>query len=141
VVVCDASLAVELSLDRIGPRATVALGEHDLIAPPLMWSEVPSVLHELAFRGEISETLAKQALDRFLDGELSITEHRADDLVAAAWRLASGLGWAKTYDAEYVALAQLLDCRLVTLDTRLRRGVEHLGLVVTLAELSERPAP
>jgi hypothetical protein len=54
VVVCDASLAVELSLDRIGAGSTVALGEHDLVAPPLLWSEVPSVLHELAFRGEIS---------------------------------------------------------------------------------------
>lgn len=68
MVVCDASLAVELSLDRIGAGSTVALGEHDLVAPPLLWSEVPSVLHELAFRGEISKTLAEQALDRFLDG-------------------------------------------------------------------------
>ena len=33
-----------------------------------------------------------------------------------AWRVADELGWAKTYDAEYVALARLLDCRLVTLD-------------------------
>jgi predicted nucleic acid-binding protein len=140
VVVCDASLAIELSLDRIGTRATVALGEHDLVAPPLLWSEAPSVLHELAFRGEISATLAKQALDRFLDGELNITERRADGLVAAAWHLASELGWAKTYDAEYVALAQLLDCRLVTLDMRLRRGADHLRSVVTLAELSQEPA-
>jgi hypothetical protein len=52
VLVCDASLAIELSLDRVGEQAVSALGE--LIAPPLLWSEVPSVLHELAFRGEIS---------------------------------------------------------------------------------------
>lgn len=137
MLVCDASLAVELSLDRIGARAALALGEHDLVAPPLLWSEVPSVLHELAFRGEISEALATQGLARF-ERELDISERRADGQIAAAWRLASGLGWAKTYDAEYVALAQLLDCRVVTLDLRLRRGVDHLGSVVTLAELSER---
>jgi hypothetical protein len=38
-------------------------------------------------------------------------------------------GWAKTYDAEYVALAKL------TVDRRLRRGADRLGFVVTPAEL------
>lgn len=49
--------------------------------------------------------------------------------------MADVLGWAKTYDAEYVALAALLKCRLVTLDARLRRGANWLGLVVGPAEL------
>ncbi len=51
-------------------------------------------------------------------------------LGAEAWDLANELGWAKTYDAEYVALAGLLKCRLVTLDARLRRGAVRLGYVV-----------
>jgi predicted nucleic acid-binding protein len=42
---------------------------------------------------------------------------------------------AKTYDAEYVALAGLLRCRLVTIDGRLRRGAGRLGFVVLLNEL------
>jgi integrase len=37
-------------------------------------------------------------------------------------------GWAKTYGANYVALARLLDCRLVTLDARLRRGTARLDM-------------
>jgi predicted nucleic acid-binding protein len=45
------------------------------------------------------------------------------------------MGWAKTYDAEYLALARLLGCRVVTLDLRLRRGADRLGLVVTPGEL------
>jgi predicted nucleic acid-binding protein len=129
-------LAVEMSLDRAGEQASTALDDGgQLIAPPLLWSEVPSVLHEMAFRGDISNALAELALQRFLAGKLSISERRPDDLAAMAWQVAEDFGWAKTYDAEYVALAKLSDCRLVTVDGRLRRGAERLGFVVTPAEL------
>ncbi len=47
-----------------------------------------------------------------------------------ALRIAEWLGWATTYDAEYVALAQALDAPLVTADARLARGAG--GLVRTL---------
>jgi predicted nucleic acid-binding protein len=140
VLVCDASLAVEVSLDRIGEQAVTALGE--LIAPPLLWSEVPSVLHELAFRGEISQELAEQALLRFLEGTLRIVERRPEGLARRAWQLAGQFGWAKTYDAEYLATAELLGCKLVTVDARLRRGADRLGYVCTPAELLDRaPSP
>jgi hypothetical protein len=72
VLASDASLIVELALDRIGEDASSALGDEELIAPPLLWSEVPSVLHELAFRGEISRALGEPALQRFLDGRIGI---------------------------------------------------------------------
>lgn len=136
MLVIDGSLAVELSLDRIGERADEALGnDGDLIAPPLLWSEVPSALHEMAFRDEISAELAELGLQRFLGGKLGIAEKRPDDLIATAWQIAEDFGWAKTYDAEYVALAKLNNCRLVTVDGRLRRGTDRLGFVVTPAEL------
>jgi hypothetical protein len=38
--------------------------------PPLLWSETPSVLREMAFRGDISDTLAELAPRRFLGGKL-----------------------------------------------------------------------
>ncbi len=44
--------------------------------------------------------------------------------------MADALGWAKTYDAEYLALAALLRCRLVTVDEALIRGTTHLGYVI-----------
>jgi predicted nucleic acid-binding protein len=123
----------------MGAQAGRALGGAELVAPPLLWSEVPSVLRELSFRDEISEGLTQHALERFLAGELDISERRPDGLIDEAWKIAAQLGWAKTYDAEYVALARLLGCRLVTLDVRLRRRSEHLGFVLTPAELVEAP--
>src|SRR5207302_4383210 len=53
-----------------------------------------------------------------------------------AWDLANEMGWAKTYDAEYLALAQFLNCRFVTLDARLHRSAARLGFVVSPTELS-----
>ncbi|MEA2234260.1 MAG: hypothetical protein QOD83_4076 [Solirubrobacteraceae bacterium] len=56
-------------------------------------------------------------------------------LATDSWAVADELGWAKTYDANYVALARILDCRLVTLDARLRRGTARLGVVICPTEL------
>jgi len=57
------------------------------------------------------------------------------ELGQRAWELAEQHGWGRTYDAEYVALAQVLDCRVVTIDARLRRGAAQLGIVIGLDEL------
>ena len=46
-----------------------------------------------------------------------------------AWDVATKLGWASTYDAEYVALTQLQADAFVTLDDGLARSVE--GIVAT----------
>ena len=43
-----------------------------------------------------------------------------------AWDIAELLGWAETYDAEYVALTQLQADAFVTLDEALARQVEEL---------------
>ncbi len=43
--------------------------------------------------------------------------------------MATSLGWASTYDAEYVALTQLQADAFVTLDANLAKAVE--GIVAT----------
>jgi hypothetical protein len=48
----------------MGAQAGRVLGGAELIAPPLLWSDVPSTLIELSFRDEISEGLAQHALER-----------------------------------------------------------------------------
>ena len=43
-------------------------------------------------------------------------------------------GMGENYDAEYLALAQLLNCRFVTPDARLHRSAASLGFVVSPTE-------
>ena len=52
-----------------------------------------------------------------------------------AWRFAEQLGWAETYDAEYLALTKLQGDALVTLDQELARKAEGVVPTATLDEL------
>ena len=79
------------------------------------------------------KNFSEEALDRLSSS--AIASRAPAGLGGEAWRLADEFGWAKTYDAEYVALAQLLRCRLVTLDAALRRSTARLGFVVSPTEL------
>lgn len=130
MLVVDASIVVP---DCEAGRGFGYLSDPDLVAPPFMWAEARSALHEAAWRGEISGPVAQAAHNRLLAAPI----HRAEppELGEEAWRIADELGWAKTYDAEYVALASVLGCRFVTLDARLRRGADRLGLVIGPTEL------
>ncbi len=130
MLVVDATVALSASGSEDG---FAELGDEDLVAPPLMWSEARSVLHELTWRREVEAEDAEATRARLEDCPGARRHPRR--LGAEAWRIAEQLGWAKTYDAEYVALAQLLRCRVVTLDGRLRRGADRLGFVVAPHEL------
>jgi predicted nucleic acid-binding protein len=130
VLVIDASVAFAACA---APDGFDEFRDEQLAAPPLMWSEARSAIHELAWRGQIGGQDA-DATRRRLE-RCPVDRRMPRNLGEEAWRVADELGWAKTYDAEYVALARLLRCRLVTLDARLRRGADRLGFVVGPAEL------
>lgn len=111
----------------------VVLGDTDLVAPPLLWSECLASLHAAVWRRDITRAHADTV--RMGLAHAPIVTRRPRRASDEAWRIADELGWAKTYDAEYLALGRLLGCRVVTLDGRLRRGADRLGLVVTPDEL------
>jgi predicted nucleic acid-binding protein len=130
MLVVDASVAVAASY---GTGGFEEFGGERLVAPSLMWSEARSVLHELLWRREITGEDAEATRGRLEACPVELRSH--PDLGRQAWNIAEELGWAKTYDAEYVALARLLDCRLVTIDARLRRAADRLGFVIGPGEL------
>jgi predicted nucleic acid-binding protein len=120
--VVDASAVLHLV------SAEVAVSdEHELLAPTLLRSQTLSALHEAVHRGEIPAEVARERLTRV--GRMNIRLLGDAVLRRRAWELADQLGWASTYDAEYVALTQLQADAFVTLDAELARSVQ--GIVAT----------
>jgi predicted nucleic acid-binding protein len=108
------------------PRGLALIGRDQAVAPPLLWPEVRSALHVARWRGLLDGEDAARALELLESGPIRERRHRR--LGREAWRIADELGWAKTYDAEYLALASLLRVPLATFDRRMLRAAEQLGL-------------
>ena len=109
------------------------LAHEHLIAPALLWSEVTSVLHRAVTRSQVSAAFGREALERLLVS--SVEQRTPATLIAEAWAIADALGWSKTYDAEYISLARLEGCVLVTADARQRRAAGRFVEVQGLDEL------
>jgi predicted nucleic acid-binding protein len=126
-LVVDASAAVYLASMSTVPAA---LDGFECVAPPLMWSEAISTLVEATFRGAIPAAELDASVDRLEALPIALAAVDAGHRRRSV-EIARTLGWAKTYDAEYVSLAQALGCPLLTVDRRLMRGaarmVELLG--------------
>lgn len=93
-----------------------------------MWSETRSVLHLSMSKQRVTQTNALTARSHLRSSKIELVDHEL--LGITAWEIADELGWARTYDAEYLAIARLHDCKLVTLDEKLLRGTRRLDLAV-----------
>ena len=109
--------------------------EHELLAPTLLRSQTLSALHEAVQRGELEADAAREQLDRI--GRMRIRLLGDAVLRRRAWELADQLGWAETYNAEYVALTQLQADAFVTLDPKLARSVEGVVETASIDALHE----
>ena len=107
--------------------------EHELLAPTLLRSQTLSALHEAVHRGELAEAVAVERLARIQALPIRLLGDAV--LRRNAWKIADQLGWAETYDAEYVALTRLQADAFVTLDAELARRVEGIVSTATLEAL------
>jgi predicted nucleic acid-binding protein len=107
--------------------------EHELLAPTLLRSQALSALHEAVHGGQIAPDVALDRLTRIQAIPIRLLGDAV--LRRRAWHLAEQLGWAETYDAEYLALTQLQADAFVTLDTELARRVEGVVPTATIQAL------
>lgn len=128
-IVVDANVVATLA--TAGALARLARSEP--IAPALMWSEAISAIRQSRWRGEIDELTEERAVDAVLASRIS--RRSTEDVYRRSLRLSRSLGWAKTYDAEYIALAEIERAPFVTLDGRLRRRVAGIVTTVELADV------
>lgn len=127
-VVCDASALVALLLDSgaDGRWATRALTGVSLVAPALLAFEAANVIRRSELAGTVSADQASQAHADLV--ALAIEYWPYELLLPRVWELRHNLS---SYDAGYVALAEMIGASLVTLDRRIARAPGVRCAIVT----------
>ena len=115
MIVVDASAALAALLNA-GP-ARRALSSEQLHAPHLIDPEIASGLRRRVAAQQLSADAGWNALNTWR--RLGMTRYPVFSLLDRVWELRDNLS---AYDASYVALAELLDCNLLTADARLGRA-------------------
>lgn len=120
------ALADDTADGRIARRRLTSGGE--LVAPDLVDVETVSVLRRRWLAGDVTARRFSAAIEDLED--ISLTRFPTLPLMRRAYELRANV---TAYDAAYVALAEQLDCVLVTADARLAKapGVRCLVDLVT----------
>lgn len=119
-LVVDASAVVKAVTEdsEQGREALEYLRGRTPHAPHLVDAEVGSALRRMVLRDRLAPAVAAEA--RRLGEALVLERHpHAGPLAMAAWELRDSVGFC---DGLYVALAEILDCELLTVDGRLARA-------------------
>ena len=118
---------------RLAREGAVIRGEHQLLAPALLRSQMLSLLYQAVRRGEMTRKDAERQLNYVRALRVLLLGDRV--LQNVAWKAAVLLGWPDTFDAEYVALTQLHADALITLDRQLAGTVKDLVTVAPIEAL------
>jgi predicted nucleic acid-binding protein len=118
-LVVDASAVLAALVDEgsDGEWARAAMEREALAAPAHLHVEVSSALRRAVLGGRIGREVAALAHEELVD--LRLTTYPFDLLATRIWALHPSV---TAYDAAYVALAEMLDASLLTLDRRLSRA-------------------
>src|ERR1700752_4625821 len=112
MIVVDASAALAALLNN--GQARQLIGAERLHTPHLIDSEIASGLRRQVQRNRLSAADGWNALRTWR--RLGVTRYPVYSLFERVWEIRENFS---AYDASYVALAETLDCALVTADTRL----------------------
>ena len=117
--VVDAGAVLHLAEQEVNVSS-----RHKLLAPTLLRSQTLSVLHQAVHDGKLPADVAHERLTHI--GRMPIRLLGDAVLRRRAWEIATELGWATTYEAEYIALTQLQADAFITMDAKLARAVKKL---------------
>ena len=117
-IVCDASAIASflIGVDDDAEWVTLQIGRTSLAAPELMPFEAANVLRRHAAAKLITSSDAAVAHAELLLLDVELWSYEV--LAERAWQLRDNL---TSHDASYVALAELVESPLVTLDRRIKR--------------------
>lgn len=117
-IVIDASACVELLIGAsLADRIADAVRNAKLFAPDIVTAEVLQALRGLERGGLLTETRASLAVQRLR--ESSIVRMPTQPLISRIWSLRANLS---SYDACYVALADVLNSPLLSTDAKLAQA-------------------
>ena len=126
--VVDCGAVLRLATEEIEVRP-----EHELGADALALADAVGRARG-SHAGEITPDIALDRLNRIWAIPIRLL---GDALLRRrAFDLAEQLGWAETYDAEYLALTQLQADAFVTLDAKLARRAEGIVPTATIEALT-----
>jgi predicted nucleic acid-binding protein len=108
----------------------------DLIGPPLFDAEVTSTIRRHVYLNNVLPEEGEEMFLRYLD--LAVKIVNPCGLYRKAWDLAKKYNVPRTYDMQYLAIAELEDCELWTGDRRLvnnlkdkNKRIHWVGEIIT----------
>lgn len=118
VAVVDSSVLVAAVIDAggAGRWAEERMASVHLAAPHLAPAEASNILRRAGLAGDVSEEEASLAHADLMEVDIELFPF--EPFGSRVWELRANL---TAYDAWYVALAEALECPVVTLDHRLAR--------------------
>ena len=89
-VVIDAMVAL-----RLAEHDRFEVGDAELVAPRLLWSECTNVLHRSMVRRGMADGPERVLFERILNAPIAVMDEYDP---ASPWDISSLLGWRKTYE-------------------------------------------